>query len=295
MKAFLPYAAIAVALVAPPASGGQADDASRVGRRAQPAARADSREARSSVFRADFNRILDHYESVFRKLGSARGLLLSREARESFAAISDDTLARTFEKTDPPDLAGAVQAADELDSLTERRETPGPQGLTPGFPGAPPILGACDVIPHSPGFVFGALVVFQVVRTVLAVAEFTCLQTVVIAGEGGNTSLTCVPFATLQDLAAIPWELADFCNGEEDSVLAKGSYNRLEHIHDDIEAARAEIIANANANREIILAEMRNLACDLLRVVHTPDGQRASSNPSCAGQPSFPFNWPEHP
>ena len=117
----------------------------------------------------------------------------------------------------------------------------------------------------------------------------------VVAGEGGNTSLICVPFATVQDLAAIPWELADFCVGEEDSALALGNYARLQHIHEDIEEARAAIIENSNTNRDIILAEMRNLSCDLMRLVHTPEGLRASTNLSCKGQPSYPFNWPEHP
>ena len=154
------------------------------------------------------------------------------------------------------------------------------------------------------------------------------LETIVILGEGGNTSLVCVPFAVGQDVAAIPYELADFCGGEEDSALAQGSYDRLEHIHSDLEEARAAIIANDNSNRtliidndnanrtqiinndnsnrdliiandntnrDMIMGDIRGLACDLMRLINTPEGQRASSNPSCVGQPQFPYNFPEHP
>jgi hypothetical protein len=298
MKAFLSCAAIAVALVASPAVAGQ--DA-RAGAPRASAFRGEEApaaiQAGIPAFRGDLARVLDRYENVFRKLDNARGLRLVGETRESFAAMSDAFVARAFAKAGLPDLNAAVQAVEALDALIPERgaQSAADGGRTPGFPEAPPILGACDVIPHSSEVVMIALVAFQVVRTVLAIAEFTCLQTVVVLGEGGNTSLICVPFATVQDLAAIPYELADLCSGEEDSVLAKGSYDRLEHIHADIEEARAAIIANSNANRDIILAEMRNLSCDLMRVVHTPSGQRASTNRSCMGQPSFPFNWPELP
>ena len=129
-----------------------------------------------------------------------------------------------------------------------------------------------------------ALAAWQGLRAIFVGAEFACLQMEVVAGEGFNTSAACIVPAVLQDAAAIPFELASFCAGEEDSALAQGSYDRLEHLHDDVEAARAQIIM-----------EMRNLSCDLERLLHTPEGQRQSSISECRAQPFFPYDFPIHP
>ena len=271
-----------------------------------------------ATFRSDFDRLLDAYEGVFRKLGHARGLGLVADARQAMRAAGDEQVARVIGRMRAPDLGLAVQAAERLDAATPSRLAGGGSGpITPGFPQAPEILDACDDILHDPGFTFGALVSFEVARTVLAAAEFFCQEVIVILGEGGNTSLVCVPFAVAQDVAAIPYELADFCGGEEDSALLQGSYDRLDHIHTDLENARADIINNSNTNRDLIIAndnanrdliitndnanrdilkgEIRNLSCDLMRLLNTPEGLRSSSNPACAGQPQFPYNFPEHP
>jgi hypothetical protein len=292
---------------------------------------------RIATFRGDFNKMLDSYDAIFHRLGNTRGLRTVADARESLRVVTDEQLARVFERMHIPDLSGAVQAAAVLESHTPR--TASPVNLTPGFPNAPSILSECDDIEHDSGFTFGALVAFQVLRTVLAAAEFACLEVVVILGEGGNGSAVCIPFAIAQDVAAIPYELADFCGGEEDSAIAQGSYDRLEHVHNDLDAARTAILSsidthttqiinndnanrvtivnndNANrvliinndntnrdiiladalANRDFLVAELRRVACDMLRLENTPDGQRASSNPSCVGQPQFPYNFPEHP
>ena len=69
---------------------------------------------RISSFRADFNRILDHYDGVFRRLENARGIRLTADARQSLRAVSDEQLARVFERMGVPDLSAAVQAAEVL-------------------------------------------------------------------------------------------------------------------------------------------------------------------------------------
>jgi len=239
-------------------------------------------------FRADFNKVLDHYEGVFRRLGHARGLRLISDARESLRIVSDAQLAKIFSRMKMPDLSAVIDAAAVLEAHTPVRGAG--SGFTPGFPNAPPILTDCDNIVHDSGFTFGALVAFQVLRAVFKAAEFACQQVVVVLGEGGNTALACVPLAIAQDAAEIPYELADFCGGEEDSALLQGSYDRLDHIHTDLDAARAEIIANDNtnrdliiandnANRDILIAELRRLSCDVMRLLNTPEGLRESSNP----------------
>jgi len=318
----------ALALAAGIASAAPDSAASAVPGSAASAASGAVSSGDAASFRADFSSILDRYETVFQRRANARGLKAVGEARQALKGVSDDQFARVFGKMGRPDLGLALEAAQRLETATPDRPSGGPAPLTPGFPNAPDILGDCDNIVHDSSFTFGALVAFQVLRTVLAAAEFACLETVVILGEGGNGSAVCIPFAIAQDVAAIPWELADFCGGEEDSALAQGSYDRLEHIHSDLEAARADVISNSNdnrvlivnndnanrtliidndntnrtliinndnANRDLIMGDIRGLACDLMRLINTPEGQRSSANAACVGQPQYPYNFPEHP
>ena len=287
-----PGAVLALTILASPVVAGQ--------ERGTPDAYGD----RIAAFRVDFNKVMEHYGSVLGKLGHARGVGLTVQAREGLRAVSDEQLAKVFATGRVKDLSEAVEAAARLDVLTVPRGQTG-RGATPGFPNAPPILAACDDILHDPEWTFGTLVAFEVLRTVLAVAEFACLETIVILGEGGNTSALCIPFSIAKDAAEIPFELADFCGGEEDSAIGQGSYDRLEHIHLDVETARADILTsievhtqmiidNDNANRDMIIQTLKNLTCDLNRLVHTPEGQRRSDIVECVGQPAFPFDFPEN-
>jgi len=56
-------------------------------------------------------------------------------------------------------------------------------------------------------------------------------------------------------------------------------------------ANTATIINNDNANRDLLIGELRALACELIRLSTTPDGQRASSIQACMAQPGFPYSW----
>lgn len=308
---------------------------------AQDAAPADGARDRAAAFRGDFNRVLDHYAAVFAARANEKGARMVAQARAGLGAIDDAKLERILAKMPAADLSLAVQAAQRLEASTPARGqglAGQPQNST-GFPSAPDILTDCDNIEHGSQWTLDALIAFEVLRTVLAAAEFACLEVVVVLGEGGNGSAVCIPFAIAQDAAAIPYELADFCGGEEDSAIGQGSYDRLEHIHTDlasaqtailsrIDSAKSEIITNDNtnrttivnndnanrvliinndnanrdiilgdarANRDFLLGEIRGLSCDLMRLMATPEGLRASTNPSCVGQPQFPYNWPERP
>ena len=346
-------AAVLVALVAavstPAASQTSADPG------ASPRDPAEVELTAVHVFRTDFNKLLDQYESVFQKLGNERGLRLTAEARERMQAVSQDQLEKLFSNMRVPDLAPALQATAALDLQTPvgavaESAAPSVEGGSAGFPGSGSILSDCNNISHSSSFTFGALVAFQVVRTILAAAEFACEETIVILGEGGNAAAACIPLAIAQDVAAIPFELASFCAGEEDSAVLQGAYDRLEHIHTDLDAARTaivnnnnpnkteiinnsnanttevinkidantasiisnidantnlivnndnsnrtQIINNDNANRDAVINELRNLGCEIVRLLNTPEGQRASSALACVGQPSYPYNFPEKP
>ena len=51
------------------------------------------------------------------------------------------------------------------------------------------------------------------------------------------------------------------------------------------------ILNNANANRDVLVGELRALACEIVRLLNTPDGQRSSSIGACMAQPGFPYSW----
>jgi hypothetical protein len=99
---------------------------------------------------------------------------------------------------------------------------------------------------------------------------------------------------------------------------------RLAHIHDDLTAdvaaitaninqstaaintninqSTASIISNANANttaiitndnanKDTIVSALSALGCEIIRLLNTPEGQRASAILACSAQPGFPYKW----
>jgi hypothetical protein len=210
-------------------------------------------------FREKFGSVLDNLDMIFQRTQSSRGRALVADARAKMAAVSDDQLAEALTRGAVPDIAPLLAATRRLSGVVDRSDTrPRFYGrevtpYTPGLPGTPGILGACGGVLHDPAFTFGALVALQVARAIIAGAEFACEQIAVVAGFGANTSAICIPIAIAADAAAIPFELASFCAGEEDSALLQGAYDRAGHLHDDLEAARVGIIDNTNAARTEIV------------------------------------------
>jgi hypothetical protein len=202
-------------------------------------------------------------------------------------------------------------------------------------------------------------VVQQAAEVLISAAGRGCDQVAVVAGFGANTALVCLPLEIALTAAKIPFELASFCGGEEDSSFIEGTFDRVEHLHGDLEteaasirsnddsntntvinndnsntgtimtndnsnrvqiinndnantstvinndnANRSLIVNNDNSNRDVILAningakgeilaEIRAVACDIVRLLNTPEGRRSSEILSCQGQPGFPYNFPE--
>jgi hypothetical protein len=56
-------------------------------------------------------------------------------------------------------------------------------------------------------------------------------------------------------------------------------------------ANTASIITNDNANKDALVAEIRGLACEIIHLLHTPDGQRKSAIQACSAAPGFPYSW----
>ena len=165
-----------------------------------------------------------------------------------------------------PDLKPVLRANIRLRALLAERvasmeRMAEPQSLP--LPGRPPILGACNGIVHDSAFTFGALIAQQAADVALAAAGRGCDQMAVAFGFGANTALVCLPLETALTAAKIPLELAAFCGGEEDSSLLEGSYDRLEHIHADLQEYNQRLKSVQAVQRQII------------RLLLTPEGRRA--------------------
>lgn len=76
------------------------------------------------------------------------------------------------------------------------------------------------------------------------------------------------------------------------AIINNDNSNRNMIITND-NSNRTMIIDNDNTNRDLMVAEMRKIGCDVIRLLNTPEGQRQSSLSSCNGQPAFPYNFPE--
>lgn len=107
--------------------------------------------------------------------------------------------------------------------------------------------------------------------------------------------------------------MANFCAGEVTANQVTANFERLAHIHDDLQADfaalttninqstasiinndntnKTAIINNDNANKDTIVAALSALGCEIIRLLNTPDGQRASSILACSAQPGFPYKW----
>jgi len=156
-------------------------------------------------------------------------------------AVTDEQIAKTFSQSGLPDLMPAVTKIEETlaippagsSSLSIQSST------SPGFPDLPPLFHECDNIEHDSDFRFGALIAFQVAREVLAAARFVCLEDIL----GENLALVCVPLDIAEASTAIPVELGDFCDGEEGGRIAEASFDRLDHIHTDLDAHDQNIVS----------------------------------------------------
>lgn len=290
------------------------------------------------AFRADYGVILDTLEASLERNGNSRSLKLLQRSRMTLNATSDEGIAGLFGEAGVPDISFGVA---EL-----RRYSPRALAKSAGLPGAAGIHGACSTNPHDADSVFGALVAAQVTSSILAAATFVCTQDIL----GTNGSAVCIPFAIADDIAQGIFAVREWCAGEAGGAKSDASFERLGHVHADLDDARAtilndasvkltailvnsnanatainanidasrvsiiandnanstttnnninastaSIIDNSNQNKDLIVGELRALACELVRLLNTPDGQRSSSIAACMAQPGFPYSWNKKP
>ena len=256
-----------------------------------------------------FMDILESYESMATMARFDDVLEMTIQTRAQLDAMSDEELAG---------LAGVLPVVDDLragaremeDMLAGRIVQGAAVRTAAGFPDAVyDDSGLCWTTRLSTEAVDIALVVLLVAEEIRDVASRGCQETVVVAGFGGNLSLSCIITDSIYVLAEGVWEHIAVCQDGIDSAEIEGSYHRLGHVHTDLENVESNlttridtaednltalILANSDAiaaNAEAI-ERLRVVLCEVVRLLHTPQGQRQSDCENCSDQPGFPYDWP---
>ena len=79
-------------------------------------------------------------------------------------------------------------------------------------------------------------------------------------------------------------------NANTATIVNNDNTNTTTIVNND-NANKTAIITNDNANTATLVAEIRALGCEIVRLLNTPDGQRASAILACSAAPGFPYSW----
>lgn len=266
-------------------------------------------------FRAQYDVMMANYENLFAVSGNIDGQIRAQRGRAAMQAVTNEQLAKVFSKTRIPDFS-TVAAVSKY--LVERKPTQLQKSLP--FPGEPAIVSSCNGTDYTSETRYAETIANEVTQSILAAAAWVCNEDIL----GENGSLACVPLAIAADITQGLIDVANFCAGEVTANQVTANLERLGHIHDDLAAdfaaltvninqSTASIISNANtnktaiinndnanktaiitndnANKDTIVAALSALGCEIIRLLNTPDGQRASSILACSAQPGFPYKW----
>jgi hypothetical protein len=191
------------------------------------------------------------------------------EARTQIQQMSAKDLT-TFRKGLNPSIMRARIANSRI-VLTEFKDglaqhTPG----SPDSPGLPGINSYCGA-PVDTGVIIAADVVYFTAEGVRDIAQDGCNEVLVIAGEGGNARAVCLATDAVYLIAKALNQGIHFCDDDYAASVGQASFDRLGHIHSDLEDSvtndntntttldthattnTTNIISNDNANRVTIV------------------------------------------
>jgi hypothetical protein len=264
------------------------------------------------AFRAQYDSVMANYEQLFAAEGNIQGQMRAQQGREAMQALTNEQLARVFAKSRIPDFSIIASASSYLVQRKTIQSLP--------FPGEPPIVSGCNGVDYTSATRYAETIANEVTQSILAAAAWVCNEDIL----GENGSLACVPLAIAADITQGLIDVANFCAGEVTGNQVQANFDRLGHIHDDLSAGistivnndnantasiitndnsnkttivnndnanTATILTNANANKDAIVSELHALGCEIIRLLNTPDGLKASSILACSAQPGFPYSW----
>ncbi len=140
--------------------------------------------------------------------------------------------------------------------------------FTPGFPDAngscPSVLGvSTSRLPNA--VVIAADVVFFIADVVRESAQDTCKEVIVALGEGGNTSLVCIPLDIIWIAAKGVVEGIHFCADDLTGAEIDANYARLAHIHDDLAGVQTGV-TTIDGNTSNLGTQISNVGAQLSNV-----------------------------
>lgn len=107
---------------------------------------------------------------------------------------------------------------------------------------------------------------------------------------GINTNITNSTTAINANVTNSKTAIINNDNTNNATVLATLAANTTTIVNTSNSNTTA-IISNANSNRDIVVTQLHQLGCEIIRLLNTPDGQRASSVLACKAEPGFPYSW----
>lgn len=261
--------------------------------------------AESEMLRSDFLGICDLYEELGVLTGNDVLLMVADNARGEFEYMSWEELSIFGDAREP--VADLRDALIELNAMAFSQaaggggESGGP--LTPGFPDADywPLYGSER---NNPDAMFWARLGLKTAQGLWSGLSRLCGQTI----AGFNTNVVCIPVDWV--LFGAEEVFAQFCEKDSDidSAEIEASYERLGHLHVDIELVQATsdstlfLVEGIDERLEIVEAKIDILTemvedlnatnCEIIRLLHTPQGQRTSDVLPCEGEPGYPYDWP---
>ncbi|MGE5168961.1 MAG: hypothetical protein ACM3JC_01175 [Rudaea sp.] len=285
-------------------------------------------------FRNSYQALMDSYDRVFQQEGDAHGQEMVAKAKAAMQSVKDADLVRVFSRTGAPDVGPALAAMQRLAALSRQSMQSKGQLKSLPLPSSPTVIDACNNTPHGDQITYDALIAYQVTSGILAAAAWVCNEDILgengsaaciplaIANDiasslfavrnfcagldtaatvNGNYSrlghihddLTEARNAVIANTNTVATTLTNNINASTTSIINNDNTNK-DAILASIAANTTTIVDNQNANRDKVIGELRALGCEIIRLLNTPEGRRASSILACSAQSGFPYSWNMH-
>jgi hypothetical protein len=171
--------------------------------------------------------------------------------RDQIQKMSDKELTTMRSAMDP--VAMQQKLARSRAVFAEFRNT----SNTAGLPGITSFCGT----PIASSVIAAADVVYFVAEGVRDIAQDGCNEVIVILGEGGNGRLVCLVTDAIYLIAKGVYAGVHFCDDDYAASVGEANFERLGHIHSDLDASvaaddanRTTIVNNDNTNKDTIVA-----------------------------------------
>ncbi len=183
-------------------------------------------------FRAQLMDVAAVYAELAERSPDPRAPQLAAEFKRQAQRLSNDDLVLFISAG--VDLAELLRSTQEFQDIVESASARQTRPKSPGFPDADYSL-FCGSDRPDPLVILAAQSALEAAKFVWSTANRGCNQTAVILGEGGNTSLACIAADAIFYAAEALLNAYINCRDNINAKEIEGSYDRLGHLHTDLE------------------------------------------------------------